>query len=51
MARAVPIERDRILVKLSIPRDALIEFVIRCRLGVVVESVLPGNAANSRYRG
>ena len=26
MARAVPDERDRILVKLSLPRDALIEF-------------------------
>ena len=42
MARAVPDERDRILVKLCLPRDALIELVIRCWLGLGVESVLPG---------
>ena len=41
-ARAVPDERERILVKLSLPRDALIEFVIRCRLGLGVEAALPG---------
>jgi hypothetical protein len=41
MARALPAERDRILVKLSLPRDALIEFAIRCWLGLGVESVLP----------
>jgi hypothetical protein len=42
MARALPAERDRILVKLSFPRDALIEFVIRCRLGSEIEATLPG---------
>ena len=37
-----PDERDRILVELPLPRDALIEFVIRCWLGLGVELVLPG---------
>jgi hypothetical protein len=31
MTRALPAERDRILVEL--PRDTLIEFVVRCWLG------------------
>jgi hypothetical protein len=34
MVRAVHDERDRIVVKLSLPRDALIEFVIRCWPGL-----------------
>ena len=42
MARALPAEGDRILVKLFLPRDALIEFEVRCRLGLRVELALPG---------
>jgi hypothetical protein len=37
MARAFPAERERILVKLSLPSDALIEFVLRCWPGLRVE--------------
>ena len=35
--RAVPGERERIVVKLSLPRDALIEFEVRCWLGLRME--------------
>ena len=42
MTRALPAERDRILVKLSLPSDALIEFKLRCWLGLGVEAALPG---------
>jgi hypothetical protein len=35
-ARALPAERERILVKLFSPSDALIEFVVRRRLGLRV---------------
>jgi hypothetical protein len=38
-----PVERDRILVKLCLPRGALIEFVNRCRLGVVVDQSFPAS--------
>ena len=42
MERAAPDERDRILVKLFLPREALIELVVQCRLGLRVELALPG---------
>ena len=47
----VPTERGRILVKLSLPRDTLIEFVVRCWLGLGVESVLPGASGISHSGG
>ena len=32
-----PVERDRILVELFLPRDALIELIVGCRLRLWVE--------------
>jgi hypothetical protein len=39
---SIPVERERILVKLSLPRDALIEFEVRCSLNLRVELAVPG---------
>lgn len=54
-ARAVPVERDRMLVKLSLPRDALIEFEVRCRLGnrdetrATLAQIAPAEGARLHY--